>query len=45
MSNNTMLNVRVPKALKNKLKAIASFNEVPVSRLIRHQLNSLIDAK
>ena len=42
-SNNKMLNLRVPNALKTKLQAVATFNEVSVSRLIRHSLNNLVE--
>jgi predicted HicB family RNase H-like nuclease len=38
-----MLNLRVPNALKTKLQAVATFNEVSVSRLIRHSLNNLVE--
>ena len=43
-NNNKYLSVRVPKALKTKLQAVASYNEVSVSKLIRHSLNNLVDA-
>ena len=45
IKNNKMLTLRVPNALITKLQAVASYNEVSVSKLIRHQLNNLIDAK
>jgi predicted HicB family RNase H-like nuclease len=44
-TNNKMLTLRVPNSLKTKLQAVASYNEVSVSKLIRHQLNSLINAR
>ena len=45
INNNKMLTLRVPNALKTELQAVAYYNEVSVSKLIRHQLNNLIDAK
>jgi predicted HicB family RNase H-like nuclease len=42
-NNNKMLTLRVPTALKTKLQAVASYNEVSVSKLIRHSLNNLIE--
>mgnify|MGYP003632611543 CR=1 FL=1 len=44
-NNNTMLTLRVSSALKTKIQAVASYNEVSVSKLIRHSLNNLINAK
>ena len=44
-NNNKFLTLRVPNALKTKLKAVATYNEVSVSKLIRHSLNNLLDAK
>jgi predicted HicB family RNase H-like nuclease len=44
-NNNKMLTLRVPNSLKTKLQAVASYNEVSVSKLIRHSLNNLIDAR
>jgi predicted HicB family RNase H-like nuclease len=44
-NNNKMLTLRVPNALKTELQMVATFNEVSVSKLIRHQLNNLIDAQ
>lgn len=45
INNNKMLSLRVPNALKRKLQAVASYNEVSVSKLIRHSLNNLIDER
>jgi antitoxin component of RelBE/YafQ-DinJ toxin-antitoxin module len=45
INNNKMLTLRVPNALKIKLQAVATYNEVSVSKLIRHSLNNLISAK
>ena len=45
INNNVMLTLRVPSHLKTKIQAVASYNEVSVSKLIRYQLNSLVDAK
>ena len=45
INNNTMLTLRVSSALKTKIQAVASYNEVSVSKLIRHSLNNLINAK
>jgi predicted HicB family RNase H-like nuclease len=45
IKNNKMLTLRVPNGLKTKIEAVASYNEVSVSKLVRHQLNNLIDAK
>jgi len=45
IKNNKMLTLRVPNALKKELQVVASYNEVSVSKFIRHQLNNLIDAK
>ena len=44
-NNNKMLTLRVPNSLKTKLQAVASYNEVSVSKLIRHSLNNLINAR
>jgi predicted HicB family RNase H-like nuclease len=44
-NNNKYLSVRVPNSLKTKLQAVASYNEVSVSKLIRHSLNNLVDAR
>ena len=44
-NNNKMLTLRVPNSLKTKLQAVASYNEVSVSTLIRHSLNNLIDER
>jgi len=44
-NNNKMLSLRLPNALKTKLEAVATYNEVSVSKLIRHSLNNLLDAK
>jgi len=41
--NNKMLSLRVPNSLKTKLQAVATFNEVSVSKLIRHSINNLIE--
>jgi len=45
INNNKMLTLRVPNSLKTKLQAVATYNEVSLSKLIRHQLNNLISAK
>ena len=45
INNNKMLTLRVPNSLKTKLQAVAPYNEVSVSKLIRHSLNNLIDAR
>ena len=44
-NNNKMLTLRVPNSLKTKLQAVASYNEVSVSKLIRHSLNNLINER
>jgi len=44
-NNNKFLSLRVPNSLKTKLQAVASYNEVSVSKLIRHSLNNLVDAR
>ena len=41
--NNKMLTLRVPNLLKKKLQAVATYNDVSVSKLIRHSLNTLVD--
>jgi predicted HicB family RNase H-like nuclease len=43
IKNNKMLTLRVTNALKTKLQAVASYNEVSVSKLIRHSLNNLVE--
>lgn len=43
INNNNMLTLRVPKSLKTKLQAVANYNEVSVSKLIRHSLNNLVE--
>jgi predicted HicB family RNase H-like nuclease len=43
-NNNKFLSLRVSNSLKTKLQAVASYNEVSVSKLIRHSLNNLVDA-
>ena len=43
INNNKMINVRVPGGMKTKLQAVANYNEVSVSKLIRHSLNNLIN--
>jgi predicted HicB family RNase H-like nuclease len=45
IKNNKMLTLRVPNALKTDLQAVASYNEVSVSKLIRHSLNNLLDER
>jgi len=45
INNNKMLTLRLPNALKTKLETAASYDEVSVSKLVRHQLNNLIDAR
>ena len=44
-NNNKMLTLRISSALKTKIQAVASYNEVSVSRLIRKSLNILVDAR
>ena len=44
-NNNKMLTLRVSNALKRKLEAVATYNEVSVSKLIRHSLNNLLDER
>jgi predicted HicB family RNase H-like nuclease len=43
INNNKMLTLRLPNSLKTKLQAVASYNEVSVSKLIRHSLNNLVE--
>jgi len=45
INNNKMLTLRLPNALKKELQTVATYNEVSVSKLIRHSLNNLLDAK
>ena len=45
INNNKMLSLRIPSALKTKIQAVASYNKVSVSRLIRKSLNNLVDAR
>ena len=44
-NNNKMLTLRISSALKTKIEAVASYNEVSVSKLIRHSLNNLLDER
>ena len=44
-NNNKMLTLRISSELKTKIQAVASYNEVSVSRLIRKSLNNLVDAR
>ena len=45
INNNKMLTLRLSNSLKTKLEEAASYDEVSVSKLVRHQLNNLIDAR